>query len=239
MLEELTFSDLEVMDRAAERQDNEVKKAKPADRQTLTRHLDAVNKAKTALEDGVPLRRQDLSPSEMEFLSAYQLLTAKPVIVAFNTDETGPDVDMTQLGLDDSAIHTLGQVSLCGKLEEDLSLMSDEDDAMFREELGVGEPATFKVINVSYGTLGLISFLTVGEDEVRAWTIPADLPAQEAAGAVHSDFIRGFIRAEVIPYDDLVRCGGIPQGRKEGVLRSEGKTYLVKDGDVINFLINV
>ncbi|HAI99831.1 MAG TPA: redox-regulated ATPase YchF, partial [Dehalococcoidia bacterium] len=188
---------------------------------------------------GVPLRRQDLSPSEMEFLSAYQLLTAKPVIVAFNTDETGPDVDMTQLGLDDSAIHTLGQVSLCGKLEEDLSLMSDEDDAMFREELGVGEPATFKVINVSYGTLGLISFLTVGEDEVRAWTIPADLPAQEAAGAVHSDFIRGFIRAEVIPYDDLVRCGGIPQGRKEGVLRSEGKTYLVKDGDVINFLINV
>ena len=239
MLEELTFSDLEVMDRAAERQDNEVKKAKPADRQTMTRHLDAVNKAKTALEDGVPLRRQDLSPSEMEFLSAYQLLTAKPVIVAFNTDETGPDVDMTQLGLDDSAIHTLGQVSLCGKLEEDLSLMSDEDDAMFREELGVGEPATFKVINVSYGTLGLISFLTVGEDEVRAWTIPADLPAQEAAGAVHSDFIRGFIRAEVIPYDDLVRCGGIPQGRKEGVLRSEGKTYLVKDGDVINFLINV
>ena len=93
--------------------------------------------------------------------------------------------------------------------------------------------------SVSYGTLGLISFLTVGEDEVRAWTIPADLPAQEAAGAVHSDFTRGFIRAEVIPYNDLVRCGGIPQGRKEGVLRSEGKTYPVKDGDVINFLINV
>ena len=93
--------------------------------------------------------------------------------------------------------------------------------------------------NVSYGTLGLISFLTGGEDEGRAWTIPADLPAQEAAGAVHSDFIRGFIRAEVIPYDDLVRCGGISQGRKEGVLRSEGKTYLVKDGDVINFLIYV
>lgn len=239
MLDELVFADLEVMDRAVERQDDAVKKAKPAERQALARHLDAVKKSKSALEAGVPLRRQELSPSETEFLSAYQLLTAKPVIVAFNTDEAGPNVDITQLELDASAIQAMGQVSLCGKLEEDLALMSDEEDAQFRKELGVGEPATFKVINVSYGTLGLISFLTVGEDEVRAWTIPADLPAQEAAGAVHSDFIRGFIRAEVIPYDDLVRCGGIPQGRKEGVLRSEGKTYLVKDGDVINFLINV
>ncbi|MCS5658577.1 MAG: DUF933 domain-containing protein, partial [Dehalococcoidia bacterium] len=208
-------------------------------RQAMTRHLDAVNKAKSALETGLPLRQQELSPSEMEFLSAYQLLNAKPIIVAFNTDETESEVDVSDLGLDASSVQTLGQVSLCGKLEEDLSLMSDEEDAQFREGLGVGEPATFKVINVSYGTLGLISFLTVGEDEVRAWTIPADLPAQEAAGAVHSDFIRGFIRAEVIPYDDLVRCGGMLQGRKEGVLRSEGKTYLVKDGDVINFLINV
>ncbi len=239
MLDELAFSDLEVMDRAVERQDDAVKKAKPAERQAMGRHLDAVKKAKTALEAGVPLRRQELSPSEAEFLAAYQLLTAKPVIIAFNTDESGPDVLVSQLGLEDSVTQELGEVSLCGKLEEDLALMSDEEDALFREELGVGEPATFKVINVSYGTLGLISFLTVGEDEVRAWTIPADLPAQEAAGAVHSDFTRGFIRAEVIPYDDLVRCGGIPQGRKEGVLRSEGKTYPVKDGDVINFLINV
>ena len=239
MLDELAFADLEVLERAVERQDDAIKKAKPAERQTLTRHLDAVKNANLALEAGIPLRRQELSPSEAEFLAAYQLLTTKPVIVAFNTDEAGPDVEVSQLGLEESVVQALGQVSLCAKLEEDLALMTDEEDAQFREELGVGEPATFRVINVSYVTLGLISFLTIGEDEVRAWTIPADLPAQEAAGAVHSDFSRGFIRAEVIPYEDLVRCGGIPQGRKEGVLRSEGKTYPVKDGDVINFLINV
>ena len=95
-----------------------------------------------------------------------------------------------------------------------------------------------RVIAISYDTLGLVSFLTVGPDEVRAWSIPDGLPAQEAAATIHTDFHRGFIRAEVIPYDDLVRCGNIAQGRKEGVLRSEGKTYLVKDGDVVNFLVN-
>jgi hypothetical protein len=103
----------------------------------------------------------------------------------------------------------------------------------------VGEPAVDQMVRVSFQTLGLISFLTVGEDEVRAWSVPAGMPAQQAAGTIHTDFQRGFIRAEVIPYDDLVRCGSIAQGRKEGVLRSEGKTYGVKDGDVINFLINV
>ena len=96
-----------------------------------------------------------------------------------------------------------------------------------------------KVVRVTYDTVGLVSFLTVGDDEVRAWSVPSGLPAQEAAGTIHTDFTRGFIRAEVIPYDDLVRCGSIAQGRKEGVLRSEGKTYGVRDGDVINFLINV
>jgi hypothetical protein len=95
-----------------------------------------------------------------------------------------------------------------------------------------------RVVRITYETLGLVSFLTVGDDEVRAWSVPSGISAQEAAGAVHSDFRRGFIRAEVIPYDDLVRCGSIAQGRREGVLRSEGKTYTVKDGDVIDFLVN-
>ncbi len=128
---------------------------------------------------------------------------------------------------------------MCGKLEADLALMSDEEEREFRKELGVGEQAMSKVIRVSYETLGLVSFLTIGDDEVRAWCVPAGLAAQEAAGSIHTDFYRGFIRAEVTPFDDLARCGSIAQCRKEGVLRLEGKTYPVKDGDVIDFLVNV
>ena len=108
----------------------------------------------------------------------------------------------------------------------------------FREAMGLDEPAVERVKQVCYSTVGLVSFLTVGEDEVRAWPVPAGIIAQMAAGTIHTDFTRGFIRAEVIAYDDLIRCGSLAQGRKEGVLRSEGKTYQVQDGDVINFLIN-
>ena len=239
MLAELALADLEVLERGAQRLDDGIKKSKVAERPVLVRHGEALHKVKEAIESGITLRRQELAPSEAEFLVDYQLLTGKPVIVAFNTDEAGPELTLDRFGLDSSEIAGLGQVSLCGKLEEDLALMSDEDEAQFRRELGLGEAATPKVIRVSYETLGLVSFLTIGDDEVRAWSVPAGLPAQEAAGNVHSDFYKGFIRAEVIPYEDLVRCGSISQGRKEGVLRSEGKTYPVKDGDVINFLVNV
>ena len=133
----------------------------------------------------------------------------------------------------------MGSVCLSAKLEAELSLMPAEEADEFRQELGLAESAMAKVVRVTYDTVGLVSFLTVGEDEVRAWSIPSGLPAQDAAGTIHTDFTRGFIRAEVIPYDDLIRCGSLAQGRKEGVLRSEGKTYSVRDGDVINFLINV
>ena len=236
MLDELALADLEVLERGVERQDDAIKKAKPAERQSMVRHLEALKKVKEGIEGGIPLRLQKLGASDAEFAARYQLLTSKPVIVAFNADESGPDITINQLGLEGS---DMGQVSLCGRLEEDLARMSEEEEQEFRQDLGLDDPATYRVIRVSYETLGLVSFLTVGDDEVRAWTVPAGLAAQEAAGAVHSDFERGFIRAEVTPFDDLVRCGGIPQCRKEGVLRSEGKTYPVKDGDVIDFLINV
>ena len=133
----------------------------------------------------------------------------------------------------------LACVNLCGKLEADLAMMADEEAAEFRRELGLGESAVSLLVRASYEALGLVSFLTVGDDEVRAWSVPAGMPAQRAAGTIHTDFQRGFIRAEVIPFDDLVRCGSVSQGRKEGLLRSEGKTYGIKDGDVINFLKNV
>lgn len=239
MLDELALADLEVIERAVERQEDGIKKCKPAERPALVRQLETVRKVKQGLEEGIPLRLQELTSSESEILAAYQFLTSKPVIVVFNTDEAGPEPTLGQLGLNPAGMGALGEVNMCGKLEADLALMSDEEEQEFREELGVGEQAMSKVIRVSYETLGLVSFLTIGDDEVRAWSVPAGLPAQDAAGNVHSDFYKGFIRAEVIPFDDLARCGSIAQCRKEGVLRSEGKTYLVKDGDVIDFLVNV
>ena len=239
MLDELALADLEVLERAVERQDDAIKKSKPAERQSMARQLEALKKVKEGIDAGLPLRLQELGSSEAEVAARYQLLTSKPVIVAFNTDESGPDISFSGLGLDPVKTSDMGHVSMCGRLEEDLSRMSEEEEQEFRQDLGLDEPATNRVIRVSYETLGLVSFLTVGDDEVRAWSVPAGLAAQEAAGTVHSDFQRGFIRAEVIPFDDLVRCGGIPQCRKEGVLRSEGKTYPVEDGDVIDFLANV
>ena len=239
LLGELALSDLVVMERAVERLEDGIKKSKPAERPALVSQLDAVQKVKTGLEEGKTLRRQRLTPSESAFVANYQLLTSKTVIVAFNTGETGAEVSLADLEVSRDEASGLGQVSLCGKLEADLALMPEEEAAEFRTELGLGESAVSQVVRVSYETLGLVSFLTVGDDEVRAWSVPSGMPAQQAAGTIHTDFQRGFIRAEVIPYDDLMRCGSIPQGRKEGVLRSEGKTYGVQDGDVINFLINV
>ena len=239
VLSELAFADLEVLERAAERLDDNIKKSKPAERQALVRNLDTIQKVRQGIEAGIPLRRQTLTDSEASFLADYQPLTGKPIIVAFNTDESGPELSLGGLNLGSEQTVGLGEVSLCAKLEAELAMMSEEEEAEFREALGLGESAMARVIRVSYQTMGLVSFLTIGDQEVRAWSVPAGLPAQEAAGAIHSDFFRGFIRAEVIPHDDLVRCGSIAQGRKEGLLRSEGKAYRVKDGDVINFLVNV
>jgi ribosome-binding ATPase YchF (GTP1/OBG family) len=239
MLSELVFADLEVLERAVQRLDDNIKKSRPAERPTLVRHLEAVQKAREGIEAEIPLRRQRLTESEASFLVNYQLLTAKPVIVVFNTDESASPPSPLFIG-DGEEVggEALGQVSLCGKLEAELASLSEVDEAEFRQALGLGAPAIEQVIRVTYATVGLVSFLTIGSDEVRAWSVPVGLSAQEAAGTVHTDFRRGFIRAEVIPFDDLVRCGSIAQGRREGLLRSEGKTYPVKDGDVINFLVN-
>ena len=239
MLGELTFADLEVADRAVERLEDGMKKAKPAERPALTRQLETIRKVKAGLEDGIPLRAQQVTESEQAILINYQLLTGKPLIVVFNTGEDGPEPSLEDLGVEIPGAESVGEVCLSASLEAELALMSDEEAEEFRNDLGLDESAMTRVIRSSYSTLGLISFLTVGPDEVRAWSVPDGLPAQEAAGTIHSDFVRGFIRAEVVPYDDLCRCGNIAQSRKEGALRSEGKTYQVRDGDVINFLVNV
>ncbi len=239
MLNELALADLETLERAEARFTDALKKTRPAERPAVQSQADAVHKAKGALESGVRMRQQDLTVSERAALTDYQLLTDKPIIVAFNTGESGDAPWLSGLELPAEMAEGLGEVQLCARLEEDLALMSDDEAEEFRDALGIAESAIERVKQVCYDTVGLVSFLTVGDDEVRAWPVPQGIPALDAAGTIHTDFTRGFIRAEVIHYDDLVRCGSVAQGRKEGVLRSEGKTYPVKDGDVINFLVNV
>ncbi|PKB74165.1 MAG: hypothetical protein BZY72_03200 [SAR202 cluster bacterium Io17-Chloro-G8] len=238
LLEELALADLEALERAETRLGDGLKKAKPAERPAMIPQLATVQKVKANLEGGIPMKSQTLTPSEITALADFQLLTAKPVVIAFNTGELDPTPSLSGVGVPDEVAGGLGEVGLCAKLEEDLATMEMDEAEGFREVMGLEEPAVERVKQVCYDTVGLVSFLTVGEDEVRAWPVPAGIFAQMAAGTIHTDFTRGFIRAEVITYDDLVRCGSLAQGRKEGVLRSEGKTYEVKDGDVINFLIN-
>jgi hypothetical protein len=130
-------------------------------------------------------------------------------------------------------------VPLCGKIEAELAQLDADDAQVFMQDLGISEAARERVISLSYDLLGLISFLTAGPDEVRAWPIQRNLPAVEAAGAIHSDIQRGFIRAEIVAYDDLVAAGGMNEAKKAGTVRSEGKQYIVQDGDVCHFLFNI
>jgi ribosome-binding ATPase YchF (GTP1/OBG family) len=168
-------------------------------------------------------------------LRGYQFLTAKPTLHVVNVG----DADINT-ALELSYDHRKSGVAvIAGKIEAELAQMSDEDAALFMEDLGISEPARNRVIRMSYELLGLMSFLTAGEDEVRAWTIPLHSPAVEAAGAIHSDIQRGFIRAEVVAFNDLMVAGGIPEAKKAGTVRLEGKQYIVKDGDICHFLFNV
>ena len=226
LLEELALADLQALEGAEKRLDDGLKKAKPADRPAMIPQLETVQKVKAALEDGIPMKSQTLTPSEIATLVDFQLLTSKSVMVGFNIGESEVAPTLESLGITADMADGLGEVGLCAKLEDDLAMMDAEEAEEFRKAMELEEPA-----------VGLVSFLTVGEDEVRAWPVPTGIEAQMAAGTIHTDFTRGFIRAEVIAYEDLIRCGSLAQGRKEGVLRSEGKTYEVKDGDVINFLI--
>ena len=238
LLEELALADLQALEGAEKRLDDSLKKAKPADRPAMVPQLETVQKVKASLEDGIPMKSQTLTPSETAALNDFQLLTSKPVMVGFNIGESETTPTLESLGIPSDVTGSMGEVGLCAKLEDDLAMMDVEEAEEFRKAMGLEEPAVERMNQVCYNTVGLVSFLTVGEDEVRAWPVPTGIEAQMAAGTIHTDFTRGFIRAEVIAYDDLIRCGSLAQGRKEGVLRSEGKTYEVKDGDVINFLIN-
>ncbi|MGQ9547103.1 MAG: redox-regulated ATPase YchF [Roseiflexus sp.] len=232
---ELAFSDLAIIERRLARLNAEIGKMSAKERENRLIERDVLMRIQSALESGIPIRDIDLSGEEERLLRGYQFLTAKPLLLAINIGEdqlTNPP-----------AIHydhrRSGVTTLCGKIEAELAQLDEDEAHAFMDDLGITEPARNRMIALSYELLGVVSFLTAGPDEVRAWTIRRGTPAVEAAGVIHSDIQRGFIRAEIVAYDDLVRAGSIAEARKHGYVRMEGKQYIVQDGDVCHFLFNI
>jgi GTP-binding protein YchF len=238
---ELAFSDLAILEKRLEKMEGTLKAAKAAERQAVQKEQETLMKIKAGLEKDIPIREMDLTAEETKSLSNYQFLTAKPLLTVVNLGEDQlPQAKAMEEELNRKYAKPKSRViASCGKLEMELAQMGDEAMAEFREEFGMKESGLDRTIIVSYELLDLISFLTVGEDECRAWPIKKGTEAVRAAGKIHTDIERGFIRAEVIHYTDLLRVGGLVEAKKQGLLRLEGKTYVVQDGDVINFLFNV
>ncbi len=233
---ELIFSDLAIIERRLERLEKDVKRLTGGERDAARKEKAVMDRLLAFLEEERPLRDLDLSPDELKIIRGYQLLTLKPVLVLLNTGEGRAAESEAAIPYDhkDSVV-----LSLSAGVEAELARMEEEEAREFLEDLGIEQPARDKVIAASYSLLGLVSFLTVGKDEVRAWTIRSGTAAPQAGGTVHSDIERGFIRAEVVTYNDLVKAGGMAEAKKQGTVRLEGKDYIVKDGDVCNFLFNV
>ena len=242
MEDELILADLGVAERRLERLDKDLKKAKSAE---LERERDVIVACKSALEDGKPLRALDLKGEELKRLRGFQFLSAKPLLIVINVDEsqlaggddaTGIEHAARATGLTSFLSHAAtAAVAVCAKIELEIAQLDAPDAAAFLADLHLTESGLNRVIRASYDLLGYISFFTVGEDECRAWSIPRGTAAQLAAGEIHSDISRGFIRAEVVSYDALVTRGSMTACRDHGEVRLEGKDYVVRDGDIINF----
>lgn len=232
---ELMFSDMAIIERRVNRLKGEIGKMPPKDREVRQMELDALERLYAGLEQDLPIRAQDMSEDEAKVLRGFQFLSGKPMLILVNIDEA----QLNNPPVINYAKPKTAVVTLAGKVEAELAQLDDDDAQLFMDDLGITEPARERVIKASYSMLGLISFLTAGEDEVRAWTIRNGIPAVEAAGAIHSDIQRGFIRAEVVAFDDLMKAGDMVAAKKAGTLRLEGKTYIVKDGDIAHFLFNV
>jgi len=243
MLElELLFADHVVVERRLERMEPELRSTKGPEREQKERERAVLQKAMTALDAETPLRDVGLDEEERKIVRGYRFLTLLPQLLVANLDEDDvprPDAVLGPLRQAVATHRAMSVVGVCAKLEAEIGQLEPAEAAAFRADLGLHEPALDRVIHATYELLGLVSFFTVGEDEVRAWTIPAGLPAQQAAGAIHSDLERGFIRAEVIGWEDLLEAGSEANAKKRGIMRTEGRDYVVKDGEVIHVLFNV
>ncbi|HVH27099.1 MAG TPA: redox-regulated ATPase YchF [Vicinamibacterales bacterium] len=238
MEDELILADLGVAERRLERLEKDLKKVRSAD---FERERDVLAACRLALEDGRPLRALELKGDDLKRLRGFQFLSAKPLLIVINVDEA-----QLSAGHVDRIAEAVGLTSflsragtaaaaVCAKIELEIAQLEASDAAAFLADLGLHESGLDRVIRASYDLLGYISFFTVGEDECRAWSIPRGTVAQLAAGEIHSDIARGFIRAEVVAFDRLIERGSMAACREYGEVRLEGKEYVVQDGDIINF----
>ena len=236
---ELIFSDMEMLERRIDKTAKMLKGDK-----SLEPELAFLKRMYAALEEGLPARSVECTPEEETILATVALLTKKPVIYAANmreTDFTG-DIERNvhyQKVKELAAKENAEVLPICAQLEADIAGMDEEEKALFLSELHLDHSGLDRLIQASYRLLGLISYLTAGAPEVRAWTITRGTRAPQAAGKIHSDFERGFIRAEVVSYDDLMACGSMAAAKEKGLVRSEGKEYVMKDGDIVLFRFNV
>lgn len=236
---ELIFSDMELLERRIQRTTKNLKGDK-----SLALELDLLKRVHSFLESGKSARAMDLTEDESELVKSFGLLSFKPIIYATNVSEDDisceKENEYVKKVREFAKTEDAETVVICAKIEEEISQLDEEEKSMFLEELGIAESGLDKLVKSSYALLDLISYLTAGVQECRAWTIKRGTKAPQAAGKIHSDFERGFIRAETIAFEKLMECDGSMQLAKEkGLVRSEGKDYVVKDGDIMNFLFNV
>ena len=237
---ELTLADLALVDRRLERLAGSGRHGSPAEREANEREEGILRRVKTALEAGTPIRDLGLEVDDAKAIRGFRFLTEKPVLVLLNVGEGDlPAAEALAAQITAAYRHEHALVAaLSAKIEMELGELEPDEAAVFMEELGIAESGLARVIRLSYALLGLISFLTAGPDEVRAWPIPDGSTAVDAAGAIHTDLAKGFIRAEVVPYEDLLALGSTAEARRNGKLRSEGRTYVIKDGDVAEILFS-
>ena len=241
---ELLFSDLAAVEKRLERIQNQKQKVVGRERDAMEREKALMERLKDALEAETAIRDvlPELDPEDAKTLRGFGFLTAKPLLVLLNLGEAQlGDESTTLMQAMETRFARPGVLvaAIPGQIEMEIGQLDPDDAAEFMRDLGIQESGLDRVIRQSFELLGLIPFFTVGPDECRAWTIRRGATAVESAGEIHSDIQRGFIRAEIVGYDDLIAAGGLPEARKLGKLRREGKEYIVQDGDVINFLFNV
>lgn len=234
---ELLFADMEILEKRIER----IKNGKKIKKENL-QELEVLKKCIDALENEVSIGRLELTEEERFVLKNFSFLTEKPLLLVVNTDEQQFKSKIYP-GRDDLAVyaaeHGLPVLEICGKIEMEIGMLPDEDKEIFFADLGVVESGIDRLARTSYDYLGLMSFFTVGDDEVKAWTIKKGTDAKRAAGKIHSDLERGFIKAEVVKYRDLADLGSMAKSKEKGLYRLESKEYIVEDGDIINFRFNV
>jgi GTP-binding protein YchF len=237
---EMMFSDLAIVEKRLDRLSKDLKKVKSAE---LELENGLLARFKAALENERPLRELELTPNETKRIRGYTFLSAKPLLLLLNLGDADarkiPKV-VEEFGLQQQvSMRNVGITAVCGKIEAEIASLPPEDACLFIDDLGLETSGLARVIHESYRLLGLFSFFTVGDLEVRAWTIPKNTTALQAAGVIHTDFERGFIKAEVVSYSDLVELGSFQAAKSKGLLRLEGKDYLVREGDVILFRFNL